>query len=41
MRIIDNYIGQNVLAGIFIVLTVLVGLFVFFSFIEEVDDIGK
>jgi lipopolysaccharide export system permease protein len=41
MKIIDNYIGRNVLAGIFIVLIVLVGLFVFFSFIEEVDDIGK
>ncbi|OQW95467.1 MAG: LPS export ABC transporter permease LptG [Beggiatoa sp. IS2] len=41
MKIIDAYIGQNVLAGIFIVLIVLVGLFVFFSFIEEVDDIGK
>lgn len=41
MKKIDRYIGQNVLGGVFLVLTTLVGLFAFFSFIEEVDDIGK
>jgi len=38
---IDRYIGQSVLSGVLLVLTTLVGLFAFFSFIEEVDDIGK
>lgn len=41
MRKIDHYIGRSILAGILLVLTTLVGLFAFFSFIEEVDDIGK
>jgi len=41
MNKIDRYIAKSVLAGILIVLLVLVGLFVFFSFIDEVDDIGK
>jgi lipopolysaccharide export system permease protein len=39
--ILDRYIARHVIGGIFIVLLVLVGLFTFFSFIEEVDDIGK
>ncbi|EIJ42399.1 putative permease [Beggiatoa alba B18LD] len=41
MRKIDKYIGYNVLIGILMVLFILVGLFVFFDFIDEVDDIGK
>jgi len=41
MKKLDKYIGQMVLAGILIVLLVLVGLFSFFAFIEEMDDIGK
>jgi lipopolysaccharide export system permease protein len=41
MNKIDRYIAKSVLGGILIVLLVLVGLFVFFSFIDEVDDIGK
>jgi len=41
MKKIDSYIGKTVLAGILIVLLVLVGLFTFFSFIDEVNDIGK
>ncbi len=41
MKKIDRYIGNTVLAGILIVLLALVGLFTFFGFIDEVDDIGK
>lgn len=41
MKKIDHYIGQSVLSGVLLVLTTLVGLFAFFSFIEEMDDIGK
>ncbi|ALG68177.1 LPS export ABC transporter permease LptG [Beggiatoa leptomitoformis] len=41
MSKIDKYIGYNVFVGIVIVLFVLVGLFIFFDFVDEVDDIGK
>ncbi len=41
MNILDRYIARHVLGGVLIVLLVLVGLFTFFAFIEEVDDIGK
>lgn len=41
MKKIDRYIGQTVLGGVLLVLITLVGLFAFFSFIEEMDDIGK
>jgi lipopolysaccharide export system permease protein len=38
---IDKYIGQTVFSGIAIVLLILIGLFTFFAFIDEVDDVGK
>lgn len=41
MKIVDRYITQTVLSGTLIVLFILVGLFTFFSFIDELDDIGK
>jgi lipopolysaccharide export system permease protein len=41
MRKLDKYIGHEVLIGIALVLVVLVGLFTFFSFIHEVNEIGK
>ena len=41
MRKLDNYIGHEVFIGIALVLAVLVGLFTFFSFIHEVNEIGK
>ena len=41
MKIVDRYITQTVLSGTLIVLFILVGLFTFFSFIDEIDDIGK
>lgn len=41
MKLIDTYIGRNVLINILLVLLILVGLFTFFSFIDELDDIGK
>lgn len=41
MKKIDRYIGQTVFASTLIVLLILVGLFTFFAFIDEVDDIGK
>lgn len=41
MRKLDKYIGYEVFIGIALVLIVLVGLFTFFSFIHEVNEIGK
>lgn len=41
MKLIDRYVGYAVFSGIMIVLLILVGLFTFFSFIDELDDIGK
>ncbi len=41
MKIIDNYIAKTVIASILLVLTILVGLFTFFGFVDELDDIGK
>jgi lipopolysaccharide export system permease protein len=41
MNTIDKYIAKSVSYGILLILWTLVGLFVFFSFIEEVDDIGN
>lgn len=41
MRIIDRYIGRTVIGATLTVLVVLLGLFTFFSFIEELEDVGK
>ncbi len=41
MRLIDRYIGMTVLINISIVLTVLLVLFAFFGFIEELQNVGK
>ncbi len=41
MKILDKYLATSVLSSILIVLTVLVGLFAFFGFVDELDDIGK
>lgn len=41
MRLLDRYIGKAVLISIGIVLFVLVGLFTFFTFIEEVEDLDN
>ncbi len=41
MQILDRYIGRSVLWNTFISLTVLLTLFTFFAFMDEVGDIGK
>jgi len=41
MKKIDDYIAKSVTSGILLVLWILVGLFVFFTFIEEIDEIGS
>jgi lipopolysaccharide export system permease protein len=41
MKIVDRHITTTVLSATLIVLLILVGLFTFFSFINELDDIGK
>lgn len=41
MRRIDWYIARHIFSSVLLVLMVLVGLFAFFTFIEEVKDIGK
>lgn len=41
MQHLDRYIAQSISTAILLVLLVLAGLFLFFTFIEEVQDIGK
>ena len=41
MRIFDRYLGQTLLKGTLLVLTVLVSLEVFFAFLTELSDVGK
>ena len=41
MRILDRYIGRSVLWSTFIALFVLLTLFTFFAFMDEVGDIGR
>ncbi len=41
MKILDRYIRKTILGNIFIVLLVLIGLFTFFEFIEELSTVGK
>ncbi|MEY3221107.1 MAG: hypothetical protein RIT27_2464 [Pseudomonadota bacterium] len=41
MRIVEHYIGRVVAQNLLLVLLVLMGIFLFFTFIEEVEQIGK
>ncbi|SEH06920.1 LPS export ABC transporter permease LptG [Candidatus Venteria ishoeyi] len=41
LKRLDRYIAKTVLSTTLLVLLVLVGLFLFFTFIEELDEIGK
>ena len=41
MKILDRYIGWTIIASTLTVLVVLVGIFSFFGFIEQLDDVGK
>lgn len=41
MKLIDQYIGGTVLANILVVLSILLSLFIFFAFIDELQDVGK
>lgn len=41
MLILDRYIGRAVVASIFTVLFVLLGIFAFFDFIDELEDLGR
>ncbi|MGR8919420.1 MAG: LPS export ABC transporter permease LptG [Gammaproteobacteria bacterium] len=41
MRIVDRYIGRNVIAATSTVLLVLLAIFAFFAFIDELEEIGR
>lgn len=41
MRILDRYIGSSIVASLMVVTSVLVALFTFMSFFEQLDDIGR
>ena len=41
MRLLDRYIGISVISSILIVTTILLALFTFMGFFEELDDIGQ
>ncbi len=41
MKIFDRYVGQNVIRSTITVLIVLLAIFSFFGFIEELEDIGR
>jgi lipopolysaccharide export system permease protein len=41
MKILDRYIGWTVITATLTVLVVLVGIFTFFAFIEQLDDVGR
>lgn len=41
MKIVDRYIAINVIQSMLLVLTVLVAIFTFFSFLDEVNQLGK
>lgn len=41
MRLLDRYIANTVTINILLVLTILLSLFVFFGFVEELRDVGK
>ncbi len=41
MKILDRYIGKTVIGAILVVLFILVGVFSFFSFIDQLEDLGR
>lgn len=41
MQIIDRYIGKNILISMLVVLCILLSLFAFFQYLEELKDVGK
>ncbi|MCI0505913.1 MAG: LPS export ABC transporter permease LptG [Gammaproteobacteria bacterium] len=41
MQILNRYIAKNILISVLIVMTVMLSLFVFFTFLEELKDVGK
>ncbi len=41
MKILDRYIRKTILVNVFVVLFVLIGLFTFFEFIDELDSVGQ
>jgi lipopolysaccharide export system permease protein len=41
MKLIDRYIGVSVVSSILIVISILLALFTFMGFFEELDDIGQ
>ena len=41
MQIIDRYIGKNIIISMLIVLCVLLSMFAFFQYLEELKDVGK
>ena len=41
MKILDRYIGWTIITATLTVLAVLVGIFTFFAFIEQLEDVGR
>jgi lipopolysaccharide export system permease protein len=41
MRIVDRYIGRSIIGAALTVLFVLVAIFTFFAFIDELEDVGR
>jgi lipopolysaccharide export system permease protein len=41
MRLLDRYIGSSIVSSLLVVTSVLVALFTFMSFFEQLDDIGR
>lgn len=41
MRILDRYISKNIIVSVLIVLFVLLSLFAFFQYLDELKDVGK
>ena len=41
MQILNRYLARNILVSMLIVMVVLLSLFVFFQFLEELKDVGK
>lgn len=41
MKILDRYIGWTILTATFTVLAVLVAIFTFFAFIDQLEDVGR
>lgn len=41
MRLLDRYIGTSIISSLLVVTSVLVALFTFMSFFEQLDDIGR